>query len=136
MLRIWDPRTRAFSQEGLYVPRTFIVSAACASIIECLRHRVHLSRRCVSSCDRCCRRYCRRCRAHEGVKCFKLTWLGDSNNVLTAGFTKQSKREFKIFDLRAGLACVPTHTGVLVSVMVQCFGGGAGLVDWDRCVSA
>ncbi len=38
--------------------------------------------------------------AHEGVKCFKLVWLGDSNNILTAGFTKQSKREFRIFDTR------------------------------------
>ena len=38
--------------------------------------------------------------AHEGVKCFKLVWLGDSNNILTCGFTKQSKREFRIFDIR------------------------------------
>ncbi len=34
------------------------------------------------------------------MKCFKLVWLGDSNNILTAGFTKQSKREFRIFDTR------------------------------------
>ena len=38
--------------------------------------------------------------AHEGVKCFKLVWLGESNNILTCGFTKQSKREFRIFDSR------------------------------------
>lgn len=38
--------------------------------------------------------------AHEGVKCFKLVWLGESNHILTVGFTKQSKREMRMFDLR------------------------------------
>jgi coronin-1B/1C/6 len=38
--------------------------------------------------------------AHEGTKTVKLTWLGDSNNFLTVGFTRQSKRQFKIWDQR------------------------------------
>jgi len=37
---------------------------------------------------------------HEGVKCFKLVWLGEKNDICTVGFNKQSKREFKVFDLR------------------------------------
>ena len=45
------------------------------------------------------------CSPHEGVKCFKLCWLGDKNGICTVGFTKQSKREFKLFDMR-NLSCV------------------------------
>jgi len=49
------------------------------------------------------------CSAHEGVKCFKLCWLGERNGICTVGFTKQSKREFKLFDMR-NLAS-PYHVG-------------------------
>lgn len=35
---------------------------------------------------------------HEGGKAFKTLFLGSSGQILTVGFTKQSKREFKIWD--------------------------------------
>lgn len=38
--------------------------------------------------------------AHEGSKSVKLTYLGSSNNLLSVGFTKQSMRQFKIWDPR------------------------------------
>jgi coronin-1B/1C/6 len=38
--------------------------------------------------------------AHEGSKGVKLTYLGDSGNFLSVGFTRQSQREFKIWDPR------------------------------------
>jgi len=37
---------------------------------------------------------------HDGGKAFKLLFLGSSPNMLTVGFTKQSKREFKVWDGR------------------------------------
>ena len=37
---------------------------------------------------------------HDGGKAFKLLFLGSSPNMLTVGFTKQSKREFKLWDGR------------------------------------
>lgn len=38
--------------------------------------------------------------AHEGSKSVKLTYLGNLNNLLSVGFTKQSMRQFKIWDPR------------------------------------
>jgi coronin-1B/1C/6 len=38
--------------------------------------------------------------AHEGTKTTKLCYLGKEEKVLSAGFTKQSKRQFKIWDPR------------------------------------
>jgi len=38
--------------------------------------------------------------AHDGSKTTKLTFLGDSNNLCTVGFTKQSKRQWKMWDPR------------------------------------
>ena len=40
------------------------------------------------------------CKPHEGSKCFKTCWLGKSNNIVTVGFTRQSKRQFMIWDHR------------------------------------
>jgi coronin-1B/1C/6 len=37
---------------------------------------------------------------HEGSKTVKLAYLGDDDHLLTVGFTKQSQREMKIWDLR------------------------------------
>lgn len=37
---------------------------------------------------------------HDGSKGVKLTYLGDNDKLLTVGFTKQSEREFKIWDQR------------------------------------
>lgn len=38
--------------------------------------------------------------AHEGAKSVKMTYLGAQNHLLTVGFTKQSMRQFKIWDPR------------------------------------
>jgi coronin-1B/1C/6 len=38
--------------------------------------------------------------AHEGTKSVKLTFLGASGLIATLGFTKQSQRELKIWDLK------------------------------------
>jgi coronin-1B/1C/6 len=38
------------------------------------------------------------CEAHDGTKTTKLEWLGKSSKFVTAGFTRQSKRQFKIWD--------------------------------------
>lgn len=38
--------------------------------------------------------------AHEGTKSFKLTYLGQSNKLVSVGFTKSSLRQFKIWDPR------------------------------------
>lgn len=35
---------------------------------------------------------------HEGGKAFKALYLGERGQILTVGFTKQSKREFKLWD--------------------------------------
>jgi len=40
------------------------------------------------------------CKPHEGSKCFNVAWLGASNNIATVGFTRQSKRQFMIWDSR------------------------------------
>ena len=40
------------------------------------------------------------CKPHEGSKCFNVCWLGSSNNIATVGFTRQSKRQFMIWDSR------------------------------------
>jgi len=36
---------------------------------------------------------------HEGSKTVKVVYLGDDNMLATVGFTKQSQREMKIWDL-------------------------------------
>jgi len=38
--------------------------------------------------------------AHEGAKSMKLSYLGDMGKLVTVGFTKQSQRQFKIWDPR------------------------------------
>ena len=38
--------------------------------------------------------------AHEGAKSIKLTFLGNMNKLVSVGFTKQSNRQFKIWDPR------------------------------------
>lgn len=38
--------------------------------------------------------------AHEGAKSIKLTYMGSTGLLLTCGFTKQSMRQFKIWDPR------------------------------------
>lgn len=38
--------------------------------------------------------------AHEGAKSIKLTYMGSTGLLLTCGFTKQSMRQFKIWDSR------------------------------------
>jgi len=38
--------------------------------------------------------------AHEGSKSCKVTYLGEHGNLVTVGFTRQSKRQFKIWDPR------------------------------------
>jgi len=38
--------------------------------------------------------------AHEGAKSIKMTYLGSTGLLLTCGFTKQSMRQFKIWDPR------------------------------------
>ena len=40
-------------------------------------------------------------KAHEGSKSVKLTWLGESGTFVTVGFTRQSQRQFKIWDPRS-----------------------------------
>lgn len=43
---------------------------------------------------------------NEGAKSTKLTFLGNSNQLLTVGFTKQSQRQFKVFDVRNSTTAV------------------------------
>lgn len=38
--------------------------------------------------------------AHEGARPQKLLWLGDSQTVFTAGFSKLSERQYGIWDVR------------------------------------
>jgi coronin-1B/1C/6 len=38
--------------------------------------------------------------AHEGVKSIKLTYLGPMEKLVTVGFTRQSQRQFKVWDPR------------------------------------
>lgn len=37
---------------------------------------------------------------HEGARPQKLVWLGDSQTILTCGFSKVSEREYAVFDTR------------------------------------
>lgn len=37
---------------------------------------------------------------HEGARPQKLTWLGDSQTILTCGFSKLSEREYAVWDNR------------------------------------
>eukprot|EP00286_Rhodomonas_abbreviata_P029053 CAMPEP_0181292954 /NCGR_PEP_ID=MMETSP1101-20121128/2797_1 /TAXON_ID=46948 /ORGANISM="Rhodomonas abbreviata, Strain Caron Lab Isolate" /LENGTH=442 /DNA_ID=CAMNT_0023397489 /DNA_START=73 /DNA_END=1401 /DNA_ORIENTATION=+ len=45
--------------------------------------------------------------AHEGAKSIKLAYLGDLDRLVTVGFTRQSQRQFKIWDPRN--AAKPVH---------------------------
>jgi coronin-1B/1C/6 len=38
--------------------------------------------------------------AHQGVKGSRVCWLGDSDRLLTTGFSRTSDRQFAVFDLR------------------------------------
>jgi coronin-1B/1C/6 len=38
--------------------------------------------------------------AHEGSKSMKLTWLGPKGTLVSVGFTRQSQRQFKIWDIK------------------------------------
>jgi hypothetical protein len=38
--------------------------------------------------------------AHEGARQHKLVWLGDSQHILTCGYSALSEREFAIWDNR------------------------------------
>lgn len=38
--------------------------------------------------------------AHEGAKSIKLTYLGNMDKLITVGFTRQSQRQFKVWDAR------------------------------------
>ncbi|KNC51042.1 uncharacterized protein AMSG_12025 [Thecamonas trahens ATCC 50062] len=46
--------------------------------------------------------------AHVGVKPFKLVWLGAGDKLATVGFGERSKREIKVWDMRALDAPVAT----------------------------
>jgi hypothetical protein len=37
---------------------------------------------------------------HEGARPQKLVWLGNSQNIFTAGFSKVAEREFAVYDTR------------------------------------
>lgn len=37
---------------------------------------------------------------HEGARPQKLTWLGDSEHILTCGFSRLSEREYAVWDIR------------------------------------
>ena len=49
------------------------------------------------------------CKPHEGSKCFKVCFLGNTGNLVTVGFTRQSKRQFKIWDSRNLDKCIKTQ---------------------------
>ena len=38
--------------------------------------------------------------AHDGTKCSKMTWLGETPRTITTGFNRASQREWKMWDLR------------------------------------
>lgn len=42
--------------------------------------------------------------AHEGAKTSKIGWLGSTGMFITCGFTKRSKREFKLWDSSSDLS--------------------------------
>jgi coronin-1B/1C/6 len=104
MLRTWDPRTLRSNSEAVYVvaPAAAPATACCHSVHRYRPRMCFLTRLVPIALPRSCLFFPppSTCSAHEGVKCFKLVWLGESNNILTCGFTKQSKREFRIFDMR------------------------------------
>ena len=37
---------------------------------------------------------------HEGTKCSKMVWIGDTQHIITTGFNRGSQREWKMWDLR------------------------------------
>ena len=46
--------------------------------------------------------------AHENSKTFKLCWLGAREKLVSVGFTRQSKRQIKVWDPKKFDACVTT----------------------------
>ena len=38
---------------------------------------------------------------HEGTKCSKMVWIGDTQHIITTGFNRGSQREYKMWDLRS-----------------------------------
>lgn len=57
--------------------------------------------------------------AHDGAKGFKMTFLGDKDEILTIGFSKQSQRQIKIWDLKnlskpKKVELLDTASGVLI----------------------
>ena len=44
--------------------------------------------------------------AHEGAKSVKLTFLGKKEKLVSVGFTRQSQRQFKVWDPRDMSKCV------------------------------
>ena len=38
--------------------------------------------------------------SHEGARPQKLCWLGDSQTILSTGYSKLSERQFAVWDLR------------------------------------
>lgn len=43
---------------------------------------------------------CNRVSTHEGARQQKMVWLGDSQHILTCGFSKLSQREYAVWDNR------------------------------------
>ena len=43
---------------------------------------------------------CNKVSTHEGARQQKFSWLGDSQHILTAGFSKLSQREYAVWDVR------------------------------------
>ena len=37
---------------------------------------------------------------HDGTKCSKMVWIGDTNQIVTTGFNRGSQREWKMWDSR------------------------------------
>ena len=37
---------------------------------------------------------------HDGTKCSKMVWIGDTQHIVTTGFSRTSQREWKMWDLR------------------------------------
>lgn len=65
--------------------------------------------------------------AHEGSKCVKLTYLGAMDKLVTVGFSKQSQRQFKIWDLR-------TMTELKRNDIDQAAGSIMPFYDPDTCL--
>jgi coronin-1B/1C/6 len=108
-----------------------------------------------SSKDKCVRIYDARAggaasaeihEAHEGAKSTKLTFLGRLNNLVTVGFTKQSQRQFKIWDPRkldkyTKKVDIDQAAGVIIPYfdddtnMLYLAGKGDGNIRYFECVN-